>query len=89
MTIYAMIITYNFDGESVTRGFHTEEEAIKCMNEFLNHEIEVIRTENGYEPLVQRWNDDDVTLVYAPCDDPVTDKAFYRVHEIILDKTIF
>ena len=82
MTFYVMIIIYNFDGDSVTKGFKTREEAIRCMNDFLNEEVETNMRENGYKPLVQKWNEDDITLVYAEEDAPDTDKAYYRVHEI-------
>lgn len=63
--MYIVTITYNFDSDTVVKSCKTEEDAIKLLNKLLDEEIKTVQTENNYTPSVLRWEDDDVTLVYA------------------------
>ena len=63
--MYILAITYNFDGGYVAKKCKTYEDAVKMLNDFLREEIEIVKTESEYEPSVLRWEEDDVTLVYA------------------------
>ena len=63
--MYILPITYNQHGGYVAKKCKTYEDAIKMLNDFLREEIEIVKTESEYEPSVLRWEEDDVTLVYA------------------------
>ena len=63
--MYILVITYNFDGGYVAKKCETYEDAIKLLNDYLEEEVRIVKTESEYEPSVLRWEDDDVTLVYA------------------------
>ena len=63
--MYILAITYNFDGGYVAKKCKTYEDAVKMLNDFLRDEIEIVKTESEYEPSVLKWEEDDVTLVYA------------------------
>jgi hypothetical protein len=90
MKIYVFTITYNFDGDSVVKKCDTYEEAVKMLNTYLEEEIRIIKTENGYNPSVLNWNEDDVVLVYAEgYTNKITDRsyttedcAYYRIFEV-------
>lgn len=93
MKIYIFTITYNFDGDSVVKKYNTYEEAVKMLNDFLKEEVQIVRVESEYEPSVLRWDEDDVTLVYAEGynANPIENKdreflredcAYYRIFEV-------
>ena len=88
MKIYIFTVTYNFDTDYVVRKCNSREEAIKTLNEFLEEEIQIIRTECEYEPSVLKWEDDDITLVYEEGyteDDKeyaLEQCAYYRIFEV-------
>lgn len=90
MKIYIFTITYNFDGDKIVKKCNTYEEAVKMLNDFLKEEVQIIRTESGYNPCVLDWEEDDVTLVYAEGyskDDEnmnygVEDCAYYKIFEV-------
>ena len=63
--MYILAITYNFDGGYVAKKCETYEDAIKLLNDYLEEEVRIVKTESEYEPSVLRWEEDDVTLVYA------------------------
>ena len=63
--MYILVITCNFDGGYVAKKCKTYEDAVKMLNDFSRDEIEIVNTESEYEPSVLRWEEDDVTLVYA------------------------
>lgn len=84
MKEYVMLITYSWDECYVAIRFETEDEAIKCLNEYLNEEITTIQTESEYEPVVRKHSDVLVELIYDEESyiDSNTDVAIYRVIEI-------
>ena len=93
MNIYVFTITYNFDGDSVVKKCDTYEEAIKMLNDFLEDEVQTIKIESEYVPSVLKWNDNDITLVYAEGYNinPIENKdreflredcAYYRIFEV-------
>lgn len=93
MKIYIFTITYNFDGDSVVKKCDTYEEAVNMLDNFLEEEVQIVRTESEYEPSVLKWNEDDVTLVYAEgyTTNPIENKdraflredcAYYRIFEV-------
>lgn len=95
MKIYIFTITYNFDGDSIVKKCNTYEEAINILNSYLTEEVQTIINESEYEPSVLKWNEDDVTLVYAEgytTNPSVTknreflreDCAYYRIFEVEL-----
>ncbi len=67
------------------------EEAIKMLHQYLDEEVDTIKTECKYEPSVLDWTKDDVTLVYAEGYTKETedrnyaleDCAYYRIFEIL------
>lgn len=80
---YAMIILYSWDLDYISKPFNTEEEAIQAMNDYLNQEIEIIRKESNYDPIVKKNDDTETILLYT--DDKYrtdADKAIYKVIEI-------
>lgn len=95
MTKYVFIITYNFDGDYISKVFDTYEEAEKCFNEYLDEEVDVTMTESEYEPTVIETNiggtykevvlvyeedfDLDWNFKYGACG---VDMAHYRIFEI-------
>ena len=79
---YIMLILYSWDLDYIAKPFATEKEAIQEMNRYLNKEIEIIRKENEYEPIVKYNDDTEVILLYT--DDEYqsdADKAVYKVIE--------
>lgn len=93
MKIYIFTITYNFDGDYVAKKCNTYEEALKMLNDFLEEEVLIVKTESEYEPSVLKWDEDDVTLVYAEgyTTNPIENKdrafliedcAYYRIFEV-------
>ena len=93
MKIYIFTITYNFDEDSVVKKCDTYEEAVNMLDNFLEEEVQIVRTESEYEPSVLKWNEDDVTLVYAEgyTTNPIENKdraflredcAYYRIFEV-------
>ena len=88
--MYILAITHNFDGWYVAKKCKTYEDAIKMLNDFLIEEIEIVKTESEYEPSVLRWEEDDVTLVYASGytkeemnrNYAIEDCAYYKIFEI-------
>lgn len=65
MKIYIFNVTFNFDGEYIAKKFDTYDEALAGLNNFLKEEVKMVVTDCEYNPSVLRWDDDDVTLVYA------------------------
>lgn len=93
MKEYIFTITYNFDGDYVAKKCDTYNEAIKLLNSYLEEEIEIIKREGEYNPSVLRWDNDDITLVYAdgystnPSENKnrsygTEDCAYYRIFEV-------
>lgn len=88
--MYILAITYNFDGGYVAKKYETYEDAIKMLNDYLEEEVRIVKTESEYEPSVLRWEEDDVTLVYASGytkeemnrNYATEDCAYYRVFEV-------
>ena len=88
--MYILAITYNFDGGYVAKKCKTYEDAVKMLNDFLREEIEIVKTESEYEPSVLRWEEDDVTLVYASGytkeemnrNYAIEDCVYYKIFEI-------
>ena len=88
--MYIFTITYNFDGSSVAKKCETMEEAIKILHEYLDEEVNTIKSKNEYEPSVLDWSEDDVVLVYAEGYTKETedrnyaleDCAYYRIFEV-------
>lgn len=88
--MYILTITYNFDGGYVAKKCKTYEDAVKMLNDFLKEEVESVKTESEYEPSVLRWEEDDVTLVYASGytkkemnrNYAIEDCAYYKILEI-------
>ena len=98
MKFYIFTITYNFDGDYVAKECDTYEEALKMLNNYLTEEIETVKTESEYEPSVLKWNEDDVTLVYAEGynTNPIENRyreflrencAYYRIFEVEIQPT--
>ena len=65
MKIYVFNVTFNYDGEYIAKKFDTYDEALAELNGFLEEEVKMVVTECEYNPSVLKWDDDDVTLVYA------------------------
>ena len=88
--MYILAITYNFDGGYVAKKCETYEDAIKLLNDYLEEEVRIVKTESEYEPSVLRWEEDDVTLVYASGytkeemnrNYAIEDCAYYKIFEI-------
>lgn len=88
--MYILAITYNFDGEYIAKKCKTYEDAIKMLNDYLEEEVRIVKTESEYKPSVLRWEEDDVTLVYASGytkeetnrNYATEDCAYYRVFEV-------
>jgi len=88
--MYVLAITYNFDGGYVAKKCETYEDAMKLLNDYLEEEIRIVKTESEYEPSVLRWEEDDVTLVYASGytkeemnrNDAIEDCVYYKILEI-------
>ena len=82
---YVMLITYSWDSDYVAVPCETEREAIDWLTKYLDDELGVIRDENEYEPIVKRYSDGLVDLMYEEDEifvDSATDIATYRVIEI-------
>lgn len=87
---YIFTITYNFDGDYVAKKCATYKEAVEMLNEDLEDEINIIKTECGYTPSLLKWEDDDVVLVYAEGytidtsdrNYATEDCAYYRIFEV-------
>ena len=86
---YVFTITYNFDPESVAKLCKTHEEAVRRLREYLEAEINTIKTEQDYDPSILEWSEDDVVFVYAAGyekgDDrnyALEDCAYYRIFEL-------
>lgn len=81
---FAMIITYSFDSDYVAFPCATQDEAQAVLEDYLAEEIETVRTESGYDPIVRRESDGSAVLIYA--DDEAfeedADRAEYRTFEI-------
>ena len=88
--MYVLAITYNFDGGYVAKKCETYEDAIKLLNDYLEEEVRIVKTESEYEPSVLKWEEDDVTLVYASGytkeemnrNDTIEDCVYYKILEI-------
>lgn len=83
---YLMLITYSFDTDYVAKPCATEGEAIAELNRYLDEEIETIKKESGYDPIVQRYGEQEVKLVYTDnvwdYAEGEADTATYKVIEI-------
>ena len=86
---YVFTITYNFDPDSVAKLCKTHEEAVRRLREYLEAEINTIKTEQDYDPSILEWSEDDVVFVYAAGyekgDDrnyALEDCAYYRIFEL-------
>ena len=83
---YIMLITYSFDTDYVAKPCATEEEAIAELNKYLDKEVETVKTECEYMPIIIRYGESEVKLVYT--DDKWEyanediDTATYKVIEI-------
>lgn len=88
--MYILTITNNFNSGYVAKKYETYEEAAKALNDYLKNEIQIVKTESRYEPSVLKWEEDDITLVYAPGytekevkrNYEIEDCAYYRVFEV-------
>lgn len=65
MKMFILTITYNFEKDSVVIKCDSYEDAVERLNNFLDKEVQTIKTENNYIPSTLKWSEDDVTLVYA------------------------
>ena len=83
---YLMLITYSFDTDYVAKPCATEGEAIAELNKYLDEEIKIIKKESGYDPIVERYSEQEVKLVYTDnvwdYDEGEVDTATYKVIEI-------
>ena len=83
---YLMLITYSFDTDYVAKPCATEDEAITELNKYLNEEIETVKKECEFTPIVIRYSDDEVKLVYTNNKwdyvNEEVDTATYKVIEI-------
>lgn len=82
---YVMLLTYNFTTDYSAVPCETEEEAIKVMHKWIDAEIETVKTECGYEPVVKEYSDDEMVIAYTDDElyfDLYTDAATYKVIEI-------
>lgn len=83
--MYVMLITYSFDADYVAVRCETEKEAIDKLNEYLNEEIEIIKNESEYTPIVMEHMDTLKELIYEEAEeyiDSSSDIAEYRVIEV-------
>ena len=63
--MYVLMITYNFDGGYEARKCEKYNDAVVLLNTYLKEEIETVKRKSGYMPSVLKWDEDDITLVYA------------------------
>lgn len=85
MKKYIMVITYSWDTAYVAVPCNTYEDAVETLNSYLKEEIETIKEECEYEPIVWERTVDLKELVYEESDlyiDSKTDVAEYRVIEV-------
>ena len=83
MKDYIMLITYSFDSDYITIPCDTEEEAVGKLNKYLEEEVEIIKNEHDYEPIVKRHGETDIELIYTDDEtvEDFADTAYYRVVE--------
>lgn len=83
--MYIMLITYSFDTDYIVVRCETEKEAINKLNEYLNEEIEVVKDESEYTPIVREHMDTLKELIYEEAEEYIdsdSDIAEYRVIEV-------
>ena len=64
---YVVLITYNFDSDYVAVPCTSIEEAKKILHKLLEDEIETVKTECEYTPIVNRypeWDGEFAELIY-------------------------
>lgn len=62
---YVFILTYNFDSSIFAESFESKEEAEDKLKAVLEEELDTVKRECGYEPVVIIQDSDDLELIYA------------------------
>lgn len=59
------VLTYNFDSDIFAESFDGREEAEERLNAVLEEELDTVRRECGFEPVVITQDSGDVELIYT------------------------
>lgn len=62
---YVFVLTYNFDPSVFVELFDSREEAEERLNAVLEEELDTVRRECGFEPVVITQDSGDVELIYT------------------------
>ena len=60
---YVFVLTYNFDSDIFAESFDGREEAEERLNAVLEEELDTVRRECGFEPVVITQDSGDVELI--------------------------
>ena len=62
---YVFVLTYNFDSDIFAESFDGREEAEERLNAVLEEELDTVRRECGFGPVVITQDSGDVELIYT------------------------